>query len=275
MSEHQPAAGPDIPFEFRAEHPANPFHTINTTEAKYGPDAANEKPGATSEELQRLVWVRTSDWTDTGRWEAHTPSEIPKLEEEQRVKQLKRQQSTQAVPKKKKKKVNRVKVVNHKIYNESFQVNEDLNLNTSNPVHLDPLANVSTSNLSMTEVMHPDRINKIKKHIQRSGFKGKIQPHILEYIQTPYVHTIPEFIRNLKPVVDRPRRSGSGSVPNLPYPYPWLDIPLSAKRDDSVGKLTTTTFQLRGREKVFNGFFDISKEQAQFRELARQAGHVS
>ncbi|KAA8895661.1 hypothetical protein FN846DRAFT_1024334 [Sphaerosporella brunnea] len=26
MSEHQPAAGPDIPFHFRAEHPANPFH---------------------------------------------------------------------------------------------------------------------------------------------------------------------------------------------------------------------------------------------------------
>jgi hypothetical protein len=272
MSAHQPASPSSIPFEFRAEHPANPFHAIDTREAEYGPDAAHEKPGAIREELQRLVWVKTSEWTDAGHWEAHTASEIRKIAEEQRVKQLKRQQSTQAVPKKKKSK--RRKAVNNESPDESGQVNPDPNpAMMIEATALDP--NVGTSNPSTKDPMHPDRVDRVKKRAKRPGFKGTTPPHILEYIQTPYAHTTPEFIRNLEPVVDRPRKSARPAPTNLPYPYPWPDIHLSARRDDPAGELNTTTFQLRGREKIFHGFFDISKEQAELRERARQAGQSS
>ncbi|KAA8913722.1 hypothetical protein FN846DRAFT_1018584 [Sphaerosporella brunnea] len=267
MSECQQESLLSIPDEFRAEHPANPFHAIDTRKAEFGPDAQHEIPGSTRRELKRLVCVKTSDWTDAGDWEAHTPSEIRRLEDERKAAQLKHPQSTTAAAKKRnKKKAKRAKIAaDHRNPTENELFGESYNRNVN------PEFNPDTSNLSMRDSMHPDRVKKRAKR-SRPQEALAIPPEISEYIQTPYKHTTPEFIKNLEPVTDRPIAPRS-LVP--PYPYPWVDIRMSANRYGSEGELNTESFKLKGRAKIFDGFFGISKAQAELREHARLAGKVS
>jgi hypothetical protein len=253
----------DIPCEFRAEHPANPAHHIDTRKAQFPPDGRHEQPGWVRSEMKRGVWVRTSDWTDAGEWQFLTPTEIQKMEEEQREKDRKRGQ--EAPLPRKKKKTKRAKSI-AETSDHIHYVDNDVH---DERVTVNPVPTPDQINSVNTEGMHPDRV---KKCARKLGFKGESRPDIIAHAETPYEHIIPEFIRNLQPAVDRPR-STARCVP--PYPYPWPDIRLSANKYGSEGEINTETFTLRGREKIFDGFFGISKAQRIERDRAQQAGEAS
>jgi hypothetical protein len=58
----------------------------------------------------------------------------------------------------------------------------------------------------------------------------------------------------------------SNRKPISPYPFPWPEIRQNADINHPELMLNTETFESKKRDKLFRKFFDISQEQAKFRE---------